>query len=108
MIGEMANTLSEGQKQRLALARALVKKPKILLLDEALSSLDSGTENKIMENISEALPHSTILTISHRASIASKADRVYFLESGASVQEGSYEELIAKNHRFRELFNNQI
>ena len=108
MIGEMANTLSEGQKQRLALARALVKKPKILLLDEALSSLDSGAENKIMENISEALPHSTILTISHRASIASKADRVYFLESGVSVQEGSYEELIAKNHRFRELFNNQI
>ena len=108
VIGEMANTLSEGQKQRLALIRALVKKPKILLFDEALSSLDSETEDKIMANISEALPHSTILTISHRASVASKADMVYFLESGASVQWGSYEELIAQNPRFRELFNSQI
>ena len=76
VICEMACKISEGQKQRIALARALIKKPKILILDEAMSSVDSETEEVVTSNIRREFADSTVITVSHRASTVEKMDRV--------------------------------
>ena len=107
-VGEMACALSEGQKQRLALARALIKKPRIILLDEALSSIDSETENKILENIRSALSNSTIVMVSHRLSAVKNAEKVYFLESPSVVRNGTHAELREKHGRYRAFFGSQM
>ena len=108
VIGEMACKISEGQKQRIAIARAVIKKPKILILDEAMSSLDSQTEDKITENIRNEFKDSTVITVSHRLSTVRKADRVCFLEDGATVESGRHEEFLEKNAKYRELFASQM
>lgn len=79
VIGENACKISEGQKQRIAIARALIKKPKILILDEALSSVDMELENNIIENIKSFLKDTTLIVISHRISTVKRADIVYFI-----------------------------
>ncbi|MDP2924700.1 MAG: ABC transporter ATP-binding protein [Candidatus Omnitrophota bacterium] len=79
VIGENACKISEGQKQRIAIARALIKKPKILILDEALSSVDMELENNIIENIKSFLKNTTLIVISHRISTVKRADIVYFI-----------------------------
>lgn len=108
VIGEMACKLSEGQKQRLAIARAMIKRPKILILDEAMSSLDSETEDKIVDNIKRKFKDSTIIVVSHRFSTARKMDLVYFLESPSEIKVATHEELVAENPRYVELFASQI
>lgn len=108
VIGEMACKISEGQKQRLALARALIKKPKILILDEAMSSLDSETEDKITNNMNSALPNSTIIVVSHRLSTVRNSQWVYFLESPSRMEIGTHDELIFRNGRYSELFASQM
>jgi len=108
IIGESACKISEGQKQRIALARAVIKKPKILILDEALSSVDSDNEDKIMENIKKEFKNSTLIIISHRLSTVRKMDIVYFLDDKYVVETGNHKELLEKNPKYRNLFASQV
>lgn len=107
VIGESACKVSEGQKQRIAIARAVLKKPKILLLDEAFSSLDSELEEKILGHIRKALPGSTIVLISHRPSTLQRTDRVYFLEEGRKMDSGTHDEILRRNAKYGDHFTCQ-
>jgi len=107
IIGENACKISEGQKQKIAIARALIKKPKILILDEAFSSMDSESEEKIMANIKKAQRDVTLIVVSHRLSTILNADLVYFLNSSAGLCIGSGEELLEKDKEFSALFSGQ-
>jgi ABC-type multidrug transport system fused ATPase/permease subunit len=107
-IGEMACKISEGQKQRIALARALIHKPEILILDEALSNVDSETEEKITSNLKETLKNSIVITVSHRLSTVKKMDKVYFLEGKNKIEINTHEELVKSNEKYRELFVGQL
>ena len=82
-MGELGNKLSSGQKQRIALARAIITKPKILILDEATSALDKETEKIIYQSIREFLPKTTIIIINHRQTSLSISDKTYLLENGS-------------------------
>jgi ATP-binding cassette subfamily B protein len=108
VIGENACRISAGQKQRIAIARALVKKPKILILDEAMSSLDSETEDRIIGNIRKEFRDSTIIVVSHRLSTARKMDLVYFLRDPRAMEAGTHEELMGSDPGYRALFASQI
>lgn len=107
-IGENACKISEGQKQRIAIARALIKRPKILILDEGLSSLDSQTEDKIIENLRQEFKDSTFIVVSHRLSTVQNMDLVYFLECPSSIEIGTHEKLIERNPGYKKLFASQI
>lgn len=107
-IGEMGRTISEGQKQRIAMARAIINKPKILILDEAMAALDSQTEDKILKNILLELKDSTILMVSHRLSTVKKMDRVYFLENDSVIKTGTPQELLTQNASYRDLFASYV
>jgi len=108
ILGEMACKLSEGQKQRIAIARAVIKKPKILILDEAMSSVDSETERKIMFNLKRAFTDSTILCVSHRLSSVRGMDMVCFIEGSGAVKIGRHDELISGTESYRGLFSGQL
>jgi ABC-type bacteriocin/lantibiotic exporter with double-glycine peptidase domain len=108
VIGENACKISQGQKQRIAISRAVSKKPKILILDEAMSSLDSQTEDQIVQNLKAEFIHSTLIIVSHRLATARKMDLVYFLESPARIEVGRHAELLERNLNYRELFASQI
>lgn len=108
VVGENACKISQGQKQRIAIARALIKRPKILILDEAMSSLDSETEDRIIENIKREFVNSTVMVVSHRLSTAKKMEMVYFLESPSCVQIGTHQELMERSVKYKELFASQI
>jgi ABC-type multidrug transport system fused ATPase/permease subunit len=107
-LGDGSCKISQGQRQRLAIARAVIKKPKILILDEAMSSLDSQTEDKIIENIKKELKDSTLITISHRLSTARNMEKVYFLKSSSCMDTGTHDELLERSVGYRELFASQI
>lgn len=100
IIGENACKISEGQKQRLAIARAVIKKPKILILDEAFSSIDSELESEIIDNIRSLLKDSTIIVISHRLSTISKMDSVYFLFGPDKIETDTHEKLLLNSARY--------
>ena len=108
VIGENACKISEGQKQRLAIARAVIKKPKILVLDEALSSVDAQIEAKIIHNIREALSQTTIIIVSHRLSTIKSVDLVYFLEDRDKVDIAFHGELLNRNTKYREYLAKQV
>ncbi|MDD4294000.1 MAG: ABC transporter ATP-binding protein [Candidatus Omnitrophica bacterium] len=108
VIGESACKLSQGQKQRLAAARAVIGKPKILILDEALSSLDSQTEDKAVSNIFAMLENTTIIMVSHRLSVVKKSDRVYFFKDSKTVISGTHDELLKKYPEYSNLFASQL
>jgi len=107
VVGEDACKISEGQKQRIAIARALIKRPKILILDEAMSSLDSQTEDKIIDNIKKEFTASTLIIVSHRFSTVRKMDLVYFLEGSACMDIGTHKELVERNMEYVKLFSGQ-
>lgn len=107
-VGEGAVYFSEGQKQRFALARAIIKNPKILIIDEGMSSLDSYTEDKIIDNMKRELKNTTIIVVSHRLSTIKKMDMVYFLEDKDKISIGYHEELVMHNSDYKELFASQI
>ncbi|MFH1783028.1 MAG: ABC transporter ATP-binding protein [Candidatus Omnitrophota bacterium] len=107
VIGENACKISEGQKQKIAIARALIKNPKVLILDEAFSSMDSASEDKIISNIKENFKDITVVSVSHRLSTVKQSDLVYFLNNSGGIEVGKPEELLEKNMEFEELFKGQ-
>jgi ABC-type multidrug transport system fused ATPase/permease subunit len=108
VIGENACKISEGQKQRIAIARAVIKKPKILMLDEAMASLDSHTEDKIIDNIKREFQDSTLIVVSHRLSTVTQMDAVYFLQGPEKIDIGTHERLFLSSPRYKTLFASQI
>lgn len=104
IIGENACKLSEGQKQKIAIARALIKKPKILILDEAMASMDSESEERIIANLRQIPEISTVIFVSHRLSTVKMADKVYYLRNPKEIIVSSPEELLKENQQFRVLF----
>ncbi len=107
IIGDRGVRMSGGQRQRLALARALARNPKLLILDEATSSLDAESELQVQSAIESLSDSMTILIIAHRLSTIRNADKIYVLESGQVVESGSYEGLMQSKGRFYELYNLQ-
>lgn len=106
VVSEGGGTLSGGQRQRLMIARALVRKPKIVFLDEATSALDNRTQAQVTESMDKL--ETTRIVIAHRLSTIINADRIYVLELGEIIEEGNYRELMAKNGIFSELAKRQI
>lgn len=107
LIGERGVTLSGGQKQRLCIARALIRKPRILILDDALSAVDTNTEKLILKNLSEFSKDITAIVISHRISSFINADKIYVLDSGSVESSGKHEELIYKSPVYSEIYRIQ-
>jgi len=107
-VGERGITLSGGQKQRTAIARALVRDPRILVLDDALSSVDTYTEEKILNQLREIMRGRTTIFISHRVSTVRSADRIAVLHGGRIVEYGTHDELLARNGYYTELYNKQL
>jgi ATP-binding cassette, subfamily B, multidrug efflux pump len=108
IVGERGITLSGGQKQRTAIARALIRNPRILVLDDALSSVDTQTEDKILNHLREMMQGRTTIFISHRVSTVRNADRIAVLHGGRIVELGTHEELISRNGYYSELYNKQL
>jgi ATP-binding cassette subfamily B protein len=107
-VGERGITLSGGQKQRTAIARALLRSPRILVLDDALSSVDTHTEDKILNHLREIMQGRTTIFISHRVSTVRNADRIAVLHQGCIVELGTHDELIALNGYYTDLYNKQL
>jgi ATP-binding cassette subfamily B multidrug efflux pump len=108
MVGERGITLSGGQKQRTAIARALIRNPRILILDDALSSVDTHTEDKILNHLREVMQGCTTIFISHRVSTVRNADRIAVLHDGRIVESGTHDELLALNGYYSDLYNKQL
>jgi ATP-binding cassette subfamily B protein len=108
LVGERGLTLSGGQKQRTAIARAIIRNPQILILDDALSSVDTQTEDKILNHLREIMKDRTTIFISHRVSTVRNADRIAVLNAGRIVEIGTHEELIARNGYYTDLYNKQL
>ncbi len=108
IIGENGIKLSGGEKQRLSIARAMLKKSHIVLLDEATSSLDAETENKIQEAINYLIKDRTTLVIAHRLSTILNSDKIYVIDSGKVVGEGRHEELIKNSKIYNNFYEKQI
>jgi len=107
-VGERGLTLSGGQKQRTAIARALIRDPRVLILDDALSSVDTQTEDKILNHLHEVMKGRTTIFISHRVSTVRNADRIAVLHGGRIVELGTHEELLAHNGYYTDLYNKQL
>jgi ATP-binding cassette subfamily B multidrug efflux pump len=108
MIGERGINLSGGQKQRVAIARALAKKPRILVLDDALSSVDTTTEENILSSLEGELESRTAILISHRVSTARQADRVIVMRDGEIAEQGTHDQLIARGGIYAEMYRKQM
>ncbi|WP_353628345.1 ABC transporter ATP-binding protein/permease [Sulfitobacter sp. TCYB15] len=106
-VGERGLKLSGGEKQRVGIARTLLKNPPILLLDEATSALDSETEHEIQDALRQAGKGRTVLTIAHRLSTVAEADRIVVLEQGEVVEQGTHDDLLARNGRYAQLWQRQ-
>jgi ATP-binding cassette subfamily B protein len=108
LVGERGLTLSGGQKQRTAIARALIRNPKILILDDALSSVDTQTEDKILNHLRDVMQGRTTIFISHRVSTVRNADRIAVLHDGRIVELGTHDQLLALNGYYSDLYNKQL
>ena len=107
-IGERGITLSGGQKQRTSIARALVRNPKILILDDALSSVDTYTEDEILKRLRIVMKNRTSIIISHRISTIKEADLIIVLDKGKIVERGNHEELLALGGIYADLYDKQL
>lgn len=108
MVGERGITLSGGQKQRTALARAVVRDPRILILDDAFASVDSETEERILQRLEAVIRRRTTLIISHRVSTVRHADRIVVIDAGRIVEQGSHAELMELGGHYSELYRKQL
>ncbi len=108
MVGERGITLSGGQKQRTAIARAVLRNPRILILDDALSSVDTLTEEKILTALQQVMKGRTTILISHRVSTIRNADRIYVIEHGRLAEEGTHSQLIARGGYYADLYQKQL
>ena len=108
MIGERGITLSGGQKQRISIARAIIKEPKILILDDCLSAVDTNTENIILENLKKIMIDRTTIVISHRISSVKLAKQILVIEEGKVIEKGSHKELIKMEGHYHKLYIKQI
>jgi ATP-binding cassette subfamily B protein len=108
MVGERGITLSGGQKQRAAIARAVIRDPKILILDDSLSSVDTGTEEHILKRLDAILRQRTTILISHRVSTVQHADQIVVLRDGCIVERGTHAELLARGGYYADLYQKQL
>ena len=108
VVGERGLTLSGGQKQRTAIARAILRNPRILILDDALSSVDTVTEERILDGLSRVMHQRTTILISHRVSTVRHADRIYVLDQGRIVEQGTHSELLVNGGYYADLYQKQL
>lgn len=108
MIGERGLTLSGGQKQRVAIARAVLRDPRILILDDALSSVDTLTEETILRSLAGVMRGRTTVLISHRVSTVQNADRIFVIEHGEVAEQGTHDQLIASGGYYADLYQKQL
>jgi len=108
ILGERGVTLSGGQKQRTTIARAVLRKPSLLLLDDALSAVDTKTEDAIIRQIQSKTDHRTIFNISHRISSIKKADRIYVLQDGSIAEAGTHQDLLRSEGPYSSMYHKQL
>ena len=108
VIGENGVRLSGGEKQRLSIARAMMKKSTIILLDEATSSLDTETETKIQEALKILTKDKTTIVIAHRLSTILNSNNIYVIDSGKVVESGNHNELLIKSNLYKSFYEKQI
>lgn len=108
ILGERGITLSGGQKQRVSIARAVIKKPKILLFDDCLSAVDTETEEQILTNLMQLSQNTTTIIVSHRISSARNADKIIVLEDGKIIQEGTHNQLVNTSGYYADLYEKQL
>ena len=108
ILGERGINLSGGQKQRISIARALIKKPKILILDDCLSAMDTQTEELILKSLDSYTKNISTIIISHRISSIKNANNIIVLENGRIIQSGTHNQLISQNGYYKHLYNKQI
>lgn len=108
IVGEKGNKLSGGQKQKIALCRALYGKPKILIIDEGTANIDSDAESKMISKIKSEFPDLTIILVSHRLSSIRLADKIFVLQDSRILDEGDFEQLLKASSVFNQIFSNQL
>ena len=108
MVGERGITLSGGQKQRTSLARAVLRQPRILILDDSLASVDTDTEERILRRLREVMRQRTTILISHRVSTVKNADNIIVLRDGYIIERGTHDELLAHNGYYADLYQKQL
>lgn len=108
MVGERGITLSGGQKQRISIARAILKEPKILIFDDALSAVDTKTEDAILRNLRSIMQSRTSILISHRISTVKHADLIMYIDKGEIIEMGSHNELLSIGNAYTELYQKQL
>jgi ATP-binding cassette subfamily B protein len=108
MVGERGITLSGGQKQRTALARAIIVDPKILILDDALSAVDTYTEEEILSRLRGVMRQRTSIIVAHRISTVREADQIFVLQDGRVAERGSHDALVARNGLYATMYRKQL
>jgi ATP-binding cassette subfamily B multidrug efflux pump len=108
MVGERGITLSGGQKQRTSLARAVIRDPRILVLDDSLSSVDTDTEERILRGLRGVMRGRTTILVSHRISTVQNADQIILLKAGRIAERGTHDSLLAQGGEYAELYQRQL